>query len=107
GRGCGFQARQGGGTRRRDLGRGEAAGVPGAARMRFRPGPGWRDGVDPDAPWLPSASRDAIRLRAWLNRLVREFFHARDVLEVETPMLSQAGNTDPNIASFPLEFSGR
>jgi len=56
---------------------------------------------------LPSASRDALRLRAWLNQLVREFFHARDVLEVETPILSQAGNTDPNIASFSLEFSGR
>jgi lysyl-tRNA synthetase class 2 len=48
-----------------------------------------------------------MRLRAWVNRLVREFFHARNVLEVETPVLSQAGNTDPNIASFQLEFSGR
>ncbi|WP_238394524.1 EF-P lysine aminoacylase EpmA [Pseudoxanthomonas wuyuanensis] len=57
-------------------------------------------------PWAPSASRDALRLRAALNRLVREFFHARNVLEVETPMMSQAGNTDPNIASFSLEFGG-
>ena len=48
-----------------------------------------------------------MRLRAWVNRLVREFFHARNVLEVETPVLSLAGNTDPNIASFSLEFSGR
>ncbi len=56
---------------------------------------------------MPGASRDALRLRAWLNRLVREFFHARDALEVETPVLSQAGNSDPNIASFSLEFSGR
>jgi lysyl-tRNA synthetase class 2 len=46
-------------------------------------------------------------LRAWLNRLIREFFHARNVLEVETPILSVAGNTDPNIRSFSLEFSGR
>jgi lysyl-tRNA synthetase class 2 len=60
-----------------------------------------------DASWTPSASRDAMRLRAALNREVREFFHARDVLEVETPVLSQAGNTEPNIASFWLEFSGR
>ena len=59
------------------------------------------------ASWAPSASRDAMRLRASLNRLVREFFHARGVLEVETPMMSQAGNSDPNIASFQLEFSGR
>jgi lysyl-tRNA synthetase class 2 len=75
--------------------------------MRFVPGPGWRDDLDPNADWAPSASRDALRLRAWVNRLVREFFHARDVLEVETPVLSMAGNTDPNIASFALEFSGR
>ncbi|HWT16215.1 MAG TPA: amino acid--tRNA ligase-related protein, partial [Patescibacteria group bacterium] len=56
---------------------------------------------------MPGASRDALRLRAWVNRLIREFFHARNVLEVETPVMSQAGNTDPNIASFHLEFSGR
>lgn len=74
---------------------------------RFQPGLGWSDGIDPAAAWAPGASRDALRLRAWLNRLIREFFHARDVLEVETPVLSQAGNTDPNIASFHLEFSGR
>lgn len=75
--------------------------------MRFTPGPGWRDGLDTGAAWMPSASRDAIRLRAWVNRLVREFFHARNVLEVETPAMSLAGNTDPNIASFQLQFSGR
>ncbi|WP_447585925.1 EF-P lysine aminoacylase EpmA [Pseudoxanthomonas mexicana] len=57
--------------------------------------------------WQPSASMEALRLRAALNRLIREFFLARDVLEVETPMMSRAGNTDPNIASFALEFSGR
>ena len=75
--------------------------------MRFQPGPGWGPGVDTELPWAPNASRDAMRLRAWVNRLVREFFHARNVLEVETPVLSRAGNTDPNIASFHLEFSGR
>lgn len=73
----------------------------------WRPGPAWPEGVDPALPWAPSAPRDALRLRAWLNRLIREFFHARGVLEVETPVLSVAGNTDPNIASFSLEFSGR
>ena len=59
------------------------------------------------ADWMPSATPEALRLRAALNRRIREFFHAREVLEVETPVLSQAGNTDPNIASFSLEFSGR
>lgn len=56
--------------------------------------------------WRPSASLDAIRLRAKLNARIRAFFAEREVLEVETPILSQAGNTDPNIASFSLEFSG-
>ena len=74
---------------------------------RFGPGPGWRDDVRPGDAWAPSCTRDAVRLRAWVNRLVREFFFARDVLEVETPLVSRAGNTDPNIASFALEFSGR
>jgi lysyl-tRNA synthetase class 2 len=50
---------------------------------------------------------DAIRLRASLYATLRVFFAERGVLEVETPVLSRAGNTDPNIASFSLEFSGR
>ena len=57
--------------------------------------------------WRPSASLDAIRLRANLNARIRAFFDERNVLEVETPVLSTAGNSDPNIASFSLEFSGR
>lgn len=59
------------------------------------------------ADWQPAATFDALRLRARFNRLVREFFHARGVLEVETPVMSLAGNTEPNIASFALQFSGR
>lgn len=57
--------------------------------------------------WQPSASIDALRLRARLNAAMRGFFDERGVTEVETPVLSRAGNTDPNIASFSLAFSGR
>jgi elongation factor P--(R)-beta-lysine ligase len=57
--------------------------------------------------WLPSAASATIHLRARLNTAIRDFFAQRDVLEVETPVLSLAGNTDPNIASFSLQFSGR
>ena len=57
--------------------------------------------------WQPTAGFDVLRLRARLNALIRAFFAARGVLEVETPVLSRAGNTDPNIASFSLQFSGR
>ncbi len=49
---------------------------------------------------------DAFRLRARLYALIRDFFAARGVLEVETPILSAAGNTEPNIESFRTEFSG-
>lgn len=56
--------------------------------------------------WRPSAAPEALRLRARLNAAIRAFFAERGVLEVETPVLSQAGNTEPNIASFSLEFSG-
>jgi lysyl-tRNA synthetase class 2 len=59
------------------------------------------------ADWRPSASLEALRLRAALNARIRSFFSEREVLEVETPVLSVAGNTDPNIASFSLHFSGR
>jgi lysyl-tRNA synthetase class 2 len=56
--------------------------------------------------WRPSAELRALRLRADLYALIRQFFVARGVLEVETPILSQAGNTDPNIASFRTQFDG-
>ena len=48
----------------------------------------------------------ALRLRAELYAAIRAFFTARGVLEVETPMLSAAGNTDPNIESFVTTFDG-
>lgn len=48
----------------------------------------------------------ALRLRAQLYALIRHFFAERDVLEVETPVLSAAANTDPNIESFSVLFSG-
>ncbi|HEY5804332.1 MAG TPA: EF-P lysine aminoacylase EpmA [Lysobacter sp.] len=57
--------------------------------------------------WRPSASFESLRLRARLNASIRAFFAERDVIEVETPVMSVAGNTDPNIASFQLQFSGR
>ena len=56
--------------------------------------------------WKPTASLKAVQMRARLNGLIRKFFADRAVLEVETPILSAAGNTDPNIESFQLQFSG-
>ena len=42
--------------------------------------------------WQPSASFEAIRLRAQLNALIRDFFASRGVLDLETHILSQAGS---------------
>jgi len=50
--------------------------------------------------------RRALELRAALYALIRRFFAERGVLEVETPILSEAGNTEPNIESFSTTFSG-
>lgn len=49
---------------------------------------------------------EALHLRARLYSMAREFFAHRNVLEVETPILSQAGNTEPNIEGFLTGFSG-
>jgi len=43
---------------------------------------------------------EAIRARAQLLRSVRDFFYSREVLEVETPILSCAGLPDPHLHSF-------
>jgi lysyl-tRNA synthetase class 2 len=49
---------------------------------------------------------EALRLRARLYTRIRAFFAERGVLEVDTPMLSAAGNTEPNIESFSTSFGG-
>ena len=74
-------------------------------RAARTPGPIWKARVPAD--WAPSASFDALRLRAALNARIRDFFAARGVVEVDTPVLSAAGNTEPNIAPFSLDFNGR
>jgi elongation factor P--(R)-beta-lysine ligase len=56
--------------------------------------------------WQSAASLESLRERADVYRHIREFFFARQVLEVQTPMLSQAGNSDFNIESFQVQFTG-
>ncbi|MBL1260094.1 MAG: EF-P lysine aminoacylase GenX [Thiotrichaceae bacterium] len=56
--------------------------------------------------WRPTAPIDNIRLRAALLAKTRQFFAARDVLEVETPLLSVATVSDPHLQSFVTRYSG-
>lgn len=47
--------------------------------------------------WRPACSRDLLVARAELYQHIRDFFQARGVLEVETPLLAPAIGTDPNL----------
>ncbi|HBR97857.1 MAG TPA: EF-P lysine aminoacylase GenX [Gammaproteobacteria bacterium] len=52
--------------------------------------------------WRPSADLAMLRARARLLRDIRRYFAEAGVLEVETPVLSQAAVTDPAIHSMQL-----
>ena len=62
--------------------------------------------TEPYVAYSVSAVHAALHLRADLYALLRDFFAQREVLEVETPMLSAAGNTEPNIEGFTTVFTG-
>ncbi|MCF0265620.1 EF-P lysine aminoacylase GenX [Acinetobacter guillouiae] len=51
----------------------------------------------------PTCDIQALKARAKLYRQIRQFFIERDVLEVETPILSQAGVTDVYLASVQVQ----
>jgi lysyl-tRNA synthetase class 2 len=56
---------------------------------------------------LKSDQRRRLELRARLYEFIRSFFRERNVLEVETPILSAGANTDLNIQSFSTRFRGK
>ncbi|MCK8515137.1 EF-P lysine aminoacylase EpmA [Methylonatrum kenyense] len=60
-----------------------------------------------DADWRPGASIERLRKRGELLRQVRGFFDNRGVLEVETPLLSEAASTDPMLETAQVQLDGR
>jgi lysyl-tRNA synthetase-like protein GenX len=54
--------------------------------------------------WPPTATIPTLKLRAEIYAKIRHFFKTRDVLEVETPIMSHAAVTDPYIASIPTIY---
>lgn len=57
--------------------------------------------------WQPTATLDALRLRAELYQHIRSFFQQRDVLEVETPLLGLAASTDLHLASLSVDAENK
>ena len=53
--------------------------------------------------FAPTCSRETWKVRQSLMRRVRAFFESRGVLEVETPIISNAGGTDPQLDYFEVE----
>ena len=54
--------------------------------------------------WKPSASMSALKERAGLYKNIRSYFYRENVMEVETPMLSDAATPDVYIDSFQCDF---
>jgi elongation factor P--(R)-beta-lysine ligase len=58
------------------------------------------------ADWRPSLSAERLRLRAALLARVREFFAARGVLEVDTPIVVNAPVSDVQLHSASVHLPG-
>lgn len=56
--------------------------------------------------WRPTATAEQLKARSWLLRDIRDYFFTRKVMEVETPLISTAGNTDPEIESIRTDHDG-
>ena len=55
--------------------------------------------------WQPTADRAALWQRAELLQRTREFFNARGVMEVTTPVMGAATVTDPNINGIAVDYA--
>lgn len=56
--------------------------------------------------WRPTAAMSALHLRASMLSATREYFAKLGVLEVETPILSAAAVSDPQIESLATRVAG-
>ncbi|TLY47827.1 MAG: elongation factor P--(R)-beta-lysine ligase [Gammaproteobacteria bacterium] len=60
--------------------------------------------TDIKTTWQPTTTLAMLHHRAKLLSNIREFFAERGILEVETPLLSQATVTDPHLHSFQTHY---
>lgn len=57
--------------------------------------------------WLPTSSMLMMKQRARMLQSIRAFFAQRNVLEVETPIISAAAITDPQLQSFATQYNNQ
>jgi len=57
--------------------------------------------------WRPTATFETLRARATMLQAARDYFRARHVLEVETPVAVRHAVTDPHLASLSLTGAPR
>ncbi len=62
--------------------------------------------MNPTEHWRPANSIETLGKRATLLKDIRDFFSECGVMEVETPLLSRAGNSDPEIQSIGTDDGG-
>ncbi len=60
--------------------------------------------TDTKNAWRPTTTLLMLRCRAKLLADIREFFAERQVLEIETPLLSHTTVTDPHLHSFQTHY---
>lgn len=56
------------------------------------------------AAWQPTCDMMTLRQRAHLIQSIRQFFQARDVLEVQTPSMAYHSVTDEHLSSFVMDW---
>ena len=56
--------------------------------------------------WQPLASPEVLAKRAQLLHDTRQFFFAREVIEVQTPLLGEATVTDPDVSGIAVPGAG-
>jgi len=61
----------------------------------------------PKVNWQPSADRKTLQARAALFANIRAYFASQAVLEVDTPLLSRAGNPDPHVQPMAMSLAGQ
>ena len=63
--------------------------------------------LEENSSWQSSANIEVLTRRARMLQDIRAFFDARQIMEVETPLLSRSSATDVHLQSFSTDFKDK